>query len=201
MTHRPPRILLLGDTARLAFQRHVAEALRADGLAVVFPEASTGRAACLEDTLETYLDRFDPDMVCFAAAPMAREELLMPSPAPEPEAASMYRSQLQRIAERCVRRCGRQVVFVSMAPVDAERLARRGPAWARARATNLATELTAADQIGRELAAQLNVMTDDLDKALSPRLDEFLEADGVTLSGAGAAAAGEAVAGAVYGVM
>lgn len=201
MTHRPPRVLLLGDSCRLAYQRRVAEVLHADSLAVLFPEASTGRAACLEDELETYLGRFDPDIVCFAATPLAREELLLGEEAPETDSASTYRMQLLRVAQRCQRQCGRQVVFVSLAPVDAEGLSRHGPAWARARASSLLNELTTADRVAVELMAELNVMTVDVRRTLSPRADEMLERDGVTISPAGAAMLGDAVASGIYAVM
>lgn len=201
MTHKPPRVLLLGDSSRLAYQRRVADVLRADSLAVLFPEASTGRAACLDEELETYLDRFDPDIVCFAASPMAREELLLNDEAPDAQTLSLYRSQLQRVADRCIRRCGRQVVFVSLVPLDADRLARRGPAWARARASSLVNDLTTADRIGIDLMAQLNVMTVDMGRDVAPRADEVLAADGVGFSPEGAVLVGDAVARGIYAVM
>lgn len=200
MTHKPPRVLLLGDSGRLAYQRHVAHVLHADSIAVLFPEASSGRAACLDDTLETYLDRFDPDVVCFSCGPLAREELLIEE-VPDPESASRYAAQVQSIAERCVRRCGRQVVFVGLLPLDAERMSHHGPAWVRARSSSLVAELTMADRVAVERMGQLNVMTADLARTLAPHADEILNADGVTLSAGGGTMAGEAVAQSIYAVL
>ena len=65
-------VLLLGDGTRLACQRRVAELAAPDGLAVIWPEAGTGRAECLAAGVEDWLERFSPDLVVFGAGPWAR---------------------------------------------------------------------------------------------------------------------------------
>lgn len=198
------KVLLLGDSLRVACQFRVRELLEVDGMDVVWPGASTGDAGSLSEMVEALIGAHQPDMACFSAGLAARELYGEFARAGEPTSATLetYEQGVLRVAESLRRFCGRQVVFVGALHVHE---ARFGLTIDDPEVTELGRRLNRRiDQFNRvafEVLGRVNVMSTGLERRVGAHLDEAIGADGVSLSVAGVERVAGALADGVYSVV
>ncbi|HYE01710.1 MAG TPA: hypothetical protein VD963_00605 [Phycisphaerales bacterium] len=194
-------VLLVGDSVRVAYQPRLSALLSEDGLRVVAPQASTGNCRTCRDQAQAWIEEHMPDIACFSCGQHAAEQT---TTVLEREEVSLdeYEHDLLGLVETFRRFCGRQVVFVTMPPVHAERLA-AGLAVPDAADLTRRLNRTIAqyNELALVLMGQMNVAVCDLHAELRRDLDAALGDDGVSLTPAGIEIAARAVAKEIYGVL
>lgn len=192
-------VLLLGDAVRLAYQDRVASILGEDGLRCTRPGASTGDSRDLARQVDRLIDEHQPDLACFGCGRVARESVL--AGGADAPALAGYEADLLHIAEALRRFCGRQVVFVTAPPVDAEGYVRAGGEGGADGARELAHAIEAGNHVAIGLMGELNIGVADVHAELARHGEGAYGDDGVALSPAGVELAARVVAHAVLGVV
>ena len=191
MDDRHRRVLLLGDSLRIAYQPEVDRLLREEGIEVVGPAASTGDSVTLADGIDEWLDRFSPDAVHFNAG--LEDVRFVHAEGRNAVSIGDYGRSLTRVVDACKSRLGGDVIFALTTPVNDE-VQCGGPGAAFDRCNRDIEEYNIAAQ---ELMLAENVLINHLDRVIIQRDDEFLAKDGASLTPAGVSAAAGAVADAI----
>ena len=200
------RVLLLGDSARLAVQDRLAKLLTEDGLEVVGPAATCGDAPALAAGVAARADEFKPDIACFGCGPWATEHLLRVVNAGGAEAAAFeplpmadFERALMDTVTALQRWCGRQVVYYTTPPVHPGRVSKVSGSADFGHHVN--RWIAEYNQQATGLLGELNVGHADVYHDLAPHDEDGLAADGVTLTSAGVEIAARVMAKGIYGVV
>lgn len=200
------RVLLLGDSARVAIQGRLARLLTEDGLEVVGPTASCGGAPALAEGAAAWAEEFKPDIACFGCGPWATEDLLRVVTAGGPEVAAFeplplgdFERALMDTVMVLQRWCGRQVVYYTTPPVHPARVSQFSGSADFGHHVN--RWIAEYNQLATELLGTLNVGHGDVFHDLSPHDESGLAADGITLTPEGVEIAARVMSKAIYGLV
>jgi len=182
---------MLGDDIRLAYQGRVAELLCGeDGVEItlVGPAQSTHTSADLAARIHEYLDEYAPDAAHFNAGLIdsqwirAERHNLVP--------VAEYEMNLQHIIDACKPRLGGDLIFATTTPViDRKQCDLPDRAYDLINA-----EITEYNIAAQQIMLMNDVLINHLDRIVSERDDEYLAADGLSLTPAGVDAVADAIA-------